>query len=42
MGGANYIAVVSADLVERSEAISRLDEALRAAQAGYGAPAPTR
>lgn len=34
--GANYIAFVSADLVERSEAISQLDEALQAAQAGYG------
>ncbi len=34
--GANYIAVVSADLVERSEAISQLDEALTAAQTGSG------
>jgi hypothetical protein len=33
---ANYIAVVSIDLVERSEAISQLDEALDAAQAWYG------
>jgi DNA-binding CsgD family transcriptional regulator len=34
--GANYIAVVSTNLVERSEAISQLDEALKAAHAGNG------
>jgi DNA-binding CsgD family transcriptional regulator len=34
--GADYIAVVSADLVERSVAIAQLDEALNAAETGDG------